>query len=404
MAKAGGFCYNEHIGFYVGRFLKNIIIVVSGKGQRVVMLQSAKNFKKKFIPPPTNVFNREIKRILTKTEKQHADLSLLLSETEKKYLRQVEALSDLIKQAEEKNAEQLSSLSGLVKQTDEKNVKQIEALSGLLEQTDKNNLQQIQSLAKQLEELQKENNAYRLKLANMEEQIQKLQGNVRSCERYASETVWAEIFNNVISDTSWLKNTAFSAGRWAVGYQYLYVMYRVLNEIRPRHILELGLGQSTRMIGQYVASQANAEHFVVEHDPEWIDFFSRDFTLCNRSKIVKLDREMIPFREAESVRVFRGFEEQFKGQKFDFISIDAPFGGDMKQYARIDVLKMLPDCLADSFIIMIDDTERSGETNTVNAMKEQLKQSNIAFAVGRYTGSKDCTVICSVDLKFVCSM
>ena len=368
------------------------------------MLQSAKNFLKKFIPPPTNVFNREIKRILTKTEKQHADLSLLLSETEKKYLRQVEALSDLIKQAEEKNAEQLSSLSGLVKQTDEKNVKQIESLSGLLEQTGKNNLQQIQSLAKQLEELQKENNAYRLKLANMEEQIQKLQGNVRSCERYASETVWAEIFNNVISDTSWLKNTAFSAGRWAVGYQYLYVMYRVLNEIRPRHILELGLGQSTRMIGQYIASQSDAEHFVVEHDPEWIDFFSRDFALCNRSKIVKLDREMIPFREAEAVRVFRGFGEQFKGQKFDFISIDAPFGGDMKQYARIDVLKMLPDCLADSFIIMIDDTERSGETNTVNAMKEQLKQSNIAFSTGRYSGRKDCTVICSEDLKFVCSM
>ena len=73
--------------------------------------------------------------------------------------------------------------------------------------------------------------------------------------------------------------------------------------------------------------------------------------LRNRSKIVKLDREMIPFREAEAVRVFRGFEEQFKGQKFDFISIDAPLGGDMKQYARIDVLKMLPNCLADSFIV-----------------------------------------------------
>ena len=136
---------------------------------------------------------------------------------------------------------------------------------------------------------------------------------------------------------------------------------------------------------------------------EHIEVYVGQF-LRNRSKIVKLDREMIPFREAEAVRVFRGFEEQFKGQKFDFISIDAPLGGDMKQYARIDVLKMLPDCLADSFIIMIDDTERSGETNTVNAMKEQLKQSDIAFATGKYSGRKDCTVICSVDLKFVCSM
>ena len=266
------------------------------------------------------------------------------------------------------------------------------------------NGQQMKLILDQIKKLREENSQYKDQLAIVEDKVRMLQDDVKRCKGYASETVWAEIFNNVISGSRWLQNTSFSAGRWAVGYQYLYVMYRVLNEIRPRHILELGLGQSTRMIGQYASSHKQVEHFVVEHDPEWIDFFSRDFTLSERSKIIKLDRELIPFKEAEAVRVFKGFEEQFSGRKFDFISIDAPFGGDMKQYARIDVLKMLPDCLADSFIIMIDDTERPGETNTVNAMKEQLKQSGIAFAVGRYSGNKDCTVICSNDLKFVCSM
>lgn len=266
------------------------------------------------------------------------------------------------------------------------------------------NGQQMKLILDQIKKLREENSQYKDQLAIVEDKVHMLQDDVKRCKGYASETVWAEIFNNVISGSCWLQNTSFSAGRWAVGYQYLYVMYRVLNEIRPRHILELGLGQSTRMIGQYASSHEQVEHFVVEHDPEWIDFFRRDFILSERSKIIKLDREMIPFKEAEAVRVFKGFEEQFSGRKFDFISIDAPLGGDMKQYARIDILKMLPDCLADSFIIMIDDTERPGETNTVNAMKEQLKQSGIAFAVGRYSGNKDCTVICSNDLKFVCSM
>lgn len=266
------------------------------------------------------------------------------------------------------------------------------------------NGQQLKLILDQIKKLREENRQYKDQLAIIEDKIRMLQGDVKRCKGYASETVWAEIFNNVISDSRWLQNTSFSAGRWAVGYQYLYVMYRVLNEIRPQNILELGLGQSTRMIGQYASSHEQVEHFVVEHDPEWIEFFRRDFALSERSKIIKLDREMIPFKEAEAVRVFKGFEEQFSGRRFDFISIDAPFGGDMKQYARIDVLKMLPDCLADSFIIMIDDTERSGETNTVNAMKEQLKQSGITFAVGRYSGNKECTVICSNDLKFVCSM
>ena len=307
------------------------------------LFQTIKNILKKFIPPPTNVFNREINRILNLSKKQYQGLET-----------------------------QISVLSNLMKQTDERNIRQ------------------IRNLEKQL--------------TKIEDKIQKMQVNVRSCERHASEAVWADIFNNVISDSSWLKNTAFSAGRWAVGYQFLYVMYRILNEIHPQHILELGLGQSTRMIGQYVSSHEDAEHFVVEHDPEWIKFFSRDFALSERSIIIKLDLEIIPFKEAETVRAFKGFEEQFDGRKFDFISIDAPFGVDMKEYSRIDVLKLLPGCLADSFIIMIDDTERSGETNTVNAMKEQLEQSGIAFAVGRYSGEKDCTVICSENLKFVCSM
>lgn len=303
-----------------------------------------------------------------------------------------------------KRSQQVSALSNSVKQTDEKGSQQISALSALVKQVYDKNTQQVKNLEKQLDDLRKENNAYRLMLANMEDRIQKIQINVSSCERHASEAVWADIFNNVISNSPWLKNTAFSAGRWAVGYQYLYVMYRVLNEIQPQQILELGLGQSTRMIGQYVSSHEDAEHFIVEHDPEWIDFFSRDFALCERSKIIKLDREMISFKEAKAVRTFKGFEEQFGGSKFDFISIDAPFGGDMKQYSRIDVLKILPDCLANDFIIIMDDTERYGETNTVNAMKEQLKQSGIAFAMGRYSGDKDCTVICSENLKFVCSM
>ena len=76
----------------------------------------------------------------------------------------------------------------------------------------------------------------------------------------------------------------------------------------------------------------------------------------------------------------------------------------MKQYSRIDVLGMIPDCLADSFIIIIDDAERSGETHTINEMEAALQAADIPFAAGRYSGKKDCMVICSEDLKFVCSL
>lgn len=222
--------------------------------------------------------------------------------------------------------------------------------------------------------------------------------------RYSSEAVWGELFNQVSYGSTWLKDRRFAAGRWAVGYQYLYAVYRILDEIHPKNILELGLGQSTKLISQYAAAYPEVHHRVVEHDPEWMDFFRRNYALPSNTEMVRLDWDFIPYKEADRVRVFRDFAGKFKDQKFDFISIDAPFGGDMRQYARIDVLRMLPDCLADSFIIIIDDAERSGETHTVKEMSEALKSAHIPFAMGRYNGKKDCMVICSEDLKFVCSM
>jgi len=222
--------------------------------------------------------------------------------------------------------------------------------------------------------------------------------------RQTSETVWAEIFNNTIADSKWLTNKTFSPGRWAVGYPYLYVMYRVLNETKPKTILELGLGQSTRMIGQYVAAYTDVIHVVVEHDPEWIAFFENDFQLSSGSRIVQLEREMVAYKDADRVRVYKNFKEHFAGQKYDFISIDAPLGGDMKQYARIDVLTMLPECLSDDFVIMIDDCERVGETNTLKEMTQVLQEHSVKYKMGRYSGKKDCVLICAEHMGFLASM
>ena len=307
------------------------------------MFKQIKSVLKKFMPPPTDVFNREINRSIKHSEKQ------------------TKIIADLVKQSDKQMSEQLKLMKD-------------------------------------------ENKKLAVRLAEMEKKMNILQKGLTNCKGYASEIVWAEIFNNAISDSTWLHNTAFSAGRWAVGYPYLYVMYRVLNEIRPKRILELGLGQSTRMLGQYTMAKENVTHLVVEHDPEWIAFFKRDFALSERSRIIQLDREMERYKEASEVRVFKGFAEQFKNEKFDFISIDAPLGADMKQYSRIDVLKILPDCLADDFVIMIDDSQRPGETQTVKEMTNKLENSGIAYKTGKYAGNKECTIICSENLKFACSM
>ena len=91
--------------------------------------------------------------------------------------------------------------------------------------------------------------------------------------RNTNELIWAQNFNSVTENSSWLVDRRFAAGRWAVGYQYLYAVYRILEETHPQSILELGLGQSTKLLGQYVSSEKNAMHRVTEHDPNWIEAF-----------------------------------------------------------------------------------------------------------------------------------
>ena len=220
----------------------------------------------------------------------------------------------------------------------------------------------------------------------------------------ANEVLWANIFNNTIKGSSWLGEKMLSPGRWAAGYPFLYILYRVLNDTKPRYILELGLGETTKLISQYVATDKDIEHYVVEHDPVWIDFFKNSFDLSTNTDIVQLSWTYQSYKNIESVRAYEGFAERFANKKYDFICIDGPLGGDMKEYARIDVLSLIPENITDTFVIIVDDYNRCTEQNTVTDILLKLENSNIKYRKGVYKGSKDVCIICSEDISFLCSL
>lgn len=384
-----------------------------------------KNMLKHILPPPVKAFNREVagmKQMMLELNsglmaqqrqfsEEYAEQLGVLEERQKEQLAYIEKQQRLLADKIQRNEELLNKIAH--------NNADIE--SGLTDLTNKQNEfsgragRLVEKLGRDAEERWLKAagwgetvNGFLRQINAGNDELKKLAGQNRQKaqenSRYAAEAVWAAIFNNTIVNSQWLVDKTFAPGRWAVGYPYLYVMYRVLNEARPKKILELGLGQSTRMIGQYAAAYSEVEHIVVEHDLEWISFFENDFHLSNHSRIVQLEREMVAYKETAAVRVFSDFKERFVGQKFDFISIDAPFGGDMKQYARIDVLSMLPDCLSDDFVIMLDDCERSGEPHTLAEMERVLQENEIKYKCGRYSGKKDCVLICAAHLGFLSSM
>ena len=270
--------------------------------------------------------------------------------------------------------------------------------------------EQQELLNKKIEEVTRTNQVLHAKLLQdaevkykkLGESLQMVRKEQRLNIGVSKESVWADIFHDTINEESWLIRRSFSPGRWAIGYPVLYVMYRVLNEIRPVNILELGLGQSTNMISQYVAAKDGCQHIVVENDEKWIKFFKNNHELTEKTKILQKDWVLESFEEVE-VRQYENFADGTKG-KFDFIFIDAPLGGDMSEYSRVDVARIMPECLAEDFVIMVDDYNRSGERNTVEYMRKVLRDNNIDFKEGRYSGEKDVILICSPTNSFLTSM
>ena len=57
----------------------------------------------------------------------------------------------------------------------------------------------------------------------------------RKIRKNTDEILWARIWNDTKIGIPWIEGLqSVSPGRWAVGYNYLYIMTRILNEMNPK--------------------------------------------------------------------------------------------------------------------------------------------------------------------------
>ncbi len=232
--------------------------------------------------------------------------------------------------------------------------------------------------------------------------------NQRDLYNQNRELIYANIFHDTIKGSEWLPDDfPMSPGNMALGYPALYALYRILNEVHPKSILETGLGQSTKMISLYNRKHKDCHHRVVEHDSSWIEFFTNHFNVPETTEIVELPITDITIdlgKGSSNVTVYEGFAEKFTGQQFDFMCIDGPFGFRSPQYARVDLFGILPECLAESFVILLDDCNRDGEKNTLNLISELLSENSIPHRKNIYFGEKGTGILVSENLAFLCSL
>lgn len=220
-------------------------------------------------------------------------------------------------------------------------------------------------------------------------------------EAQLNEINWGLNFHSAIKDSIWFKKQALNPGRWALGYPALYVLYRVLSEMKPHSILEFGLGESTKMTYQYIDFYRDCQLLVIEHDSKWKD------TFCQNVAGIEEYIKVVPVEKIERKKKIRykyvDLIPLIKTQLYDLIIIDGPFGS--KRDSRAQILDVIEnDLLADSFVIIIDDSDRKGEKDTIKKVCSLLNKKGIIYRKGIYYGNSNTTVICSEQYRLFTSL
>jgi 16S rRNA G966 N2-methylase RsmD len=216
------------------------------------------------------------------------------------------------------------------------------------------------------------------------------------------EIYWANVFEFAIKNSEWLYKKNFNAGRWALGFPALYILYRCLNDIKPKSIIEFGLGESSKMTYQYLISHPETNLKIIEQDSEFLDFFTKQ-SFDIKDNVILLPVENKQIKGDKKTYVYANLLENISEQKYDLVLIDGPWGSDY--FSRSELIDIVEnDLLQKEFMIIVDDYERKGEQQTVKKALEIFSQKGIKIFTGKYAGEKTTLIICSEKYKFLCSV
>ncbi len=216
------------------------------------------------------------------------------------------------------------------------------------------------------------------------------------------ELEWAFVYQDSIRGKKYIEELSLNVGRWAGNYSFFYVLNRILNDFKPKSILELGLGESTKFISTYLDNYlTDSKHIVIEQDENWKNLFEERFTISKKTQIIVCPSEIVNVKGFET-NVYQNLDMAVT-EKFDFYLVDGPNGS--YHYSRYDIVKLASNFeTEDQFIIMIDDYDRQGERETVMDLRFVFKQQNRKVYENIYKGNKSVIVIATEKYKLATSL
>jgi len=230
--------------------------------------------------------------------------------------------------------------------------------------------------------------------------LKKIESMIEKSLFQSLEIEWANIFHDSIRGDESISKLSLNIGRWAGNYSFFYVLYRIMKDYKPNTILELGLGESSKLVSTFIKNNLqNCEHIIIEQNQNWINEFRNKFTFNDQTEVIHLPLETQKI-EGFDVYKYKDFDKSINKQ-YELYIIDGPYGSD--RFSRFDIIGLVNNFINNEFIILFDDTHRLGEIDTVNQITTILKSKNIIFYQNEYIGNKSVTVIASEKYKHATS-
>lgn len=219
-------------------------------------------------------------------------------------------------------------------------------------------------------------------------------------QRQYQELNFADLLHDSTAGSPWLKDKSFALYGWAANYSFIYTLFRILDNVRPARILEMGLGQTSLVTSQYVAhNNPAAEVDIIENDTSWINIYRPRLAAGENIRLNQCDIEFFD-EEGQNRRYNRAALSQITAdKKYNLIIVDGPMGGGQK-HPRSNILDLVEKNLAPDFIIIFDDAERPGEQATIARTQDKLKTMGIAFATQQRDAIKSQFLIFSQSYEF----
>ena len=204
-------------------------------------------------------------------------------------------------------------------------------------------------------------------------------------------------FRKLMKEMNWVDIKIKPRG-YAANHSLLFYLLKILKDKKPRCILELGSGQTTKIFNKYLTENKDAKAIVLEENHDWFQFMKKNIHSH------RLDYIYAPLKSDSLENInYKWYSYDFndilqqKG-KFDLIVIDGPKG--TIRYSRFGLAKYITQIIDPSnFILIFDDSSRIGEEDTIKFIEKLFDNAQIKYNKFELFGSKKQTCLSSIDFN-----